>query len=121
MQHPKPGQKQTPPRVVSKKAHPNPTTSDVAHWMAEEIERSAILVQVEAVAEIRRRFGSEFLYISDVNEWSIDRRVLAEFSSLTDPGIVWVTDLRGGYSCPRAHWRFRRKGDRSGRTQYENL
>lgn len=121
MPRPKPRPERTSPHVVANKPISNPTTSDVAHWMVEEVERSGKLVQVAAVAEIRRRFGPEFLYISGLNEWSIDRDVLAEFRSLTDPDVVWVTDLRNGYFCPDAHRRFRRTGDRSGRTQYEKL
>ena len=96
---------------------PVPTPKEVAQWMASRLEEEQLL-QVDAIAAIEKLFGSEFVYLSDVGEKSIDRRVLSSFRKLTEDDVVWVTHHGGGY-WSGAYWRKRGPGDSSGRTQYE--
>lgn len=65
------------------------------------------------------RLGAQFVYLSDINEMSIDRRVLFQFRKLTKDNVVWVTRI-GLIFWEGAHWRTRQAGDSSGRTQYQN-
>ncbi len=94
------------------------TSKDVAQWMVAQLREGDCLLQVEAVAAIEKLFGSEFVYLSDIGEKSIDRRVLYQFRKLTEDEVVWVTQHGGGY-WSGAHWRKRGPGDSSGRTQHE--
>jgi len=95
------------------------TPKEVAQWMVDRLEESDEgLLQVDAVTGIEETFGSEFTYISDIGEKSIDRRVLNHFRKLTGEDVVWVT-RQGGVYWSGAHWRKRGPGDSSGRTQYE--
>jgi len=82
------------------------TPKEVAQWMVAQLEESDCLLQVEAVAGIEKMFGSEFVYLSDIGEKSIDRRVLNHFRTLTGEDVVWVTQHGGGY-WSGAHWRKR--------------
>jgi len=95
---------------------PVTTPRQVAEWMIEQIEEGDYLLQVDAVAAIESLFGLEFVYVSEVGEKSIDRRVLYQFRKLTGDHVVWVTHPAGGY-CPDAYWRMREVGDGPGRTQ----
>jgi len=52
------------------------TSKDVAQWMVAQLREGDCLLQVEAVAAIEKLFGSEFVYLSDIGEKSIDGRVL---------------------------------------------
>ncbi len=94
------------------------TPKEVAEWMTTQINRFGRLLQVKAVAAIEKRFGKEFVYLSDIGEMSIDRRVLYHFNKMTHNGVVWVTRQGGGF-WKGAHWRPREYGDSPGRTQYE--
>lgn len=94
------------------------TPIQIAEWMLARVNRYEKLLQVKAVAAIKEKFGSEFVYLSDIRELSIDRRILYQFRKLSGDTVVWVTHLGGGF-CPQAHWRKRESGDASGRTQYE--
>ena len=96
-----------------------PTTpKEIAEWMISQINSKGQLLQVKAVSAIEKKFGSEFVYVSDIGELSIDRRVLYQFRKMTADDIVWVTQHGGGF-WPKAHWRQRGPGDSPGRTQYE--
>lgn len=86
--------------------------------MVAELEECDCLLQVEAVAGIEKTFGPEFVYLSEIGEKSIDRRVLNHFRKLTGEDVVWVTQYGRGY-WSGAHWRKRGPGDSAGRTQYE--
>lgn len=94
------------------------TPKEVAEWMIAQLEADERLLQADAVATIERVFGPEFVYISDIGEKSIDRRVLYQFRKLTEYEVVWVTQHGGGF-WSEAHWRMRGPGDSPGRTQYE--
>ena len=94
------------------------TPKEVAQWMVAQLEEGDRLLQIEAVIAIEKLFGSEFVYLSDIGEKSINRRVLNQFRKLTEDEVVWVTQQGGGY-WSGAHWRKREPGDSSGRTQYE--
>ena len=95
------------------------TPKEVAQWMIAQLGEGDCLLQVESVAAIEKLFGSEFVYLSDLGEKSIDRRVLYQFRRLTQDEIVWVIQHGGGY-WSGAHWRKRVPGDSPGRTQYED-
>jgi Family of unknown function (DUF6953) len=93
------------------------TPKDVAAWMLAQLDENDELLQVDAVAEIQRLFGHEFVYIGDNGEMAIDRRVLYQFRKLSGNGVVWVTEHHGVY-WSGAHWRKRCPGDSPGRIQY---
>jgi hypothetical protein len=94
------------------------TPKEVAQWMVVQLEESDCLLQVEAVAGIEKVFGPEFVYVNDIGEKSIDRRVLYQFRKFTGDDVVWVNQQGEGY-WSGAHWRKRGPGDSPGRTQYE--
>lgn len=64
-----------------------------------------------------KMFGPEFVYMSNIGEKSIDRRVLYQFRKLTEDEVVWVTEMERGFWSrgPLAECKF---GDSFGRTQY---
>ena len=93
------------------------TPKEVAHWMLAQLDEHDELLQVEAVAEIQRLFGPEFIYVGTNGEMAIDRRVLYQFRKLSEGTVVWVTEHGGAY-WPGAHWRKRGPGDSPSRTQY---
>lgn len=95
------------------------TPEEVAEWMLAQIDGHGRLLQVEAVAAIEKIFGAEFVYLSEINEKSIDRRVLRQFSNLTGDDVVYVT-RRGFIFSEDDHWRPRETGDSSGRRQYQD-
>lgn len=86
--------------------------------MATQLEDGDSLLQVDAVAGIEELFGPDYVYVSDIGEKSIDKRILNQFRKLTADDVVWVTQHGGGF-WSEAHWRKRGVGDSSGRTQYE--
>ena len=86
------------------------TPAEVAKWMLEELRRSGELYQEDAVWEIQRKFGSEFVYENENGNLAISRQVLKEFKALT-PGVVWEPGER--------MWRKREEGDPEGRRQAE--
>ena len=94
------------------------TPKGIAEWMIGQIDEHELLLQVNAVAAIKDLFGKDFVFVSDIGELSIDRRILYQFRKLTGDDIVWVTHQGGGY-WSGAHWRKREPGDSSDRTQYE--
>jgi hypothetical protein len=102
---------------VSKERTPA-TPKEIAEWMVARINRYGKLLQVKAVIAIQDKFGAEFVYVSDIGELSIDRRILYQFRKLSGDKIVWFTHHGGGF-WPKAHWRKREPGDAPGRTQYE--
>src|SRR4051812_24494641 len=65
--------------------------------MITQLAEGDCLLQVEAVATIEKLFGPEFVYLSNIGEKSIDRRVLDQFRKLTEDEVVWVTERRGGF------------------------
>ncbi len=103
---------------ANQKGSPMTTPKEVAQWMVDRLEVSDELLQVDAVKEIESQFGNDFVYLSDIGEMSIDRRVLNHFRNLTGDDVVWVT-RHGGVYWTGAHWRKRGIGDANGRTQYE--
>ncbi len=93
------------------------TPKDVANWMLAQLDENDELLQIEAVAEIQRLFGPEFVSVGSNGEMAIDRRVLSQFRKLSGDTVVWVTGHGGDY-WPGAHWRKRGTGDSPDRTQY---
>jgi hypothetical protein len=93
------------------------TPKEIAEWMVAQLEESDQLLQVDVVAAIEEMFGAGFVYLSDIGEKSIDRRVLNQFRKMTEDDVVWVT-MHGGGFWEGAHWRKRVRGDSPGRTQY---
>ncbi len=104
--------------VLPTEVSPVATPKEVAEWMVAQLEDGDSLLQVEAVAAIEKLFGPDYVYVSDIGEKSIDKRVLNQFRKLTAGDVVWVTRHGGGY-WSGAHWRWRGTGDTSGKTQYE--
>ena len=73
----------------------------------DELARAGHLYQEVAAAEMKRRFGSEFVHINPNGNLSIDRQVLKEFRTITGDGVVWER----GERC----WRRRASYDSPGR------
>lgn len=94
------------------------TPAEIAKWMLARIDRYGKLLQTKAVSAIEEKFGSDFIYMGNHGEWSIDRRILYHFRKLSGDKIVWVTSHDGVYD-PNAYWRKRGPGDSPGRTQYD--
>ena len=80
----------------------------VAEWMVEELRELGWLYQDEAVEQIRKRFGKDFVYVSESGVESIDTRVLKAFRK-TESEVVWEFSERA--------WRFRTPDDIPGRRQ----
>ncbi len=59
------------------------TPTEIAQWMIAQIDENDELLQVEAVAQIQRLFGPEFVYVGDNGEMAIDRLVLYQFRKLS--------------------------------------
>jgi hypothetical protein len=68
------------------------------------------LYQDDAVSEIEKRFGAEFVYANEAGNPAISRRVLAAFRRLTEADAVWDR----GDRC----WERRRPTDPPGRISY---
>src|SRR6266851_3525088 len=66
------------------------TALNVAEWMDQTLAQAGELIQADAVAAIKERFGSEFVYRNDSGGLSIQRAVLLEFRRLTKDTAVWV-------------------------------
>ena len=81
----------------------------VAEWMVEELRELGWLYQDEAVEQIRKRFGKDFIYVSESGVESIDTRVLKAFRKLSESEVVWEFSERA--------WRFRTPDDIPGRRQ----
>ncbi len=81
----------------------------VAEWMVEELRELGWLYQDEAVEQIRKRFGKDFVYVSESGVGSIDTRVLKAFRKLTESEVVWEFSERA--------WRHRTPNDLPGRRQ----
>ena len=85
------------------------TALDVAKWMRGEVHRTKRLDQDAAVAEIKQRFGSYFVYENENGNPAISEHVLREFREITKSRIVWIKTGR--------YWRPREPGDRGSRQQ----
>jgi hypothetical protein len=96
--------------------NPVATPNEVAEWMVARLAAEDCLLQVDAVNAIEKMFGTDFVYVSDIGEKSIDRRILHQFRKMTEGEVVWVTRHGRGY-WSGTHWRARERGDSSGRTQ----
>lgn len=86
----------------------------IAWWMLEEIEREGRLFRERATLEIARRFGYEFVYVTEPGGFALDRKVLKAFEKLTKTNVVFVQEP----GSPM-YWRMRRPGDVPGRRQEE--
>jgi len=89
---------------------------EVAQWMLAQVEENDELLQVRAAADIRRLFGTAFVYSGIYGELAIDKRVLSQFRKLSGDAVVWVAEPGGAY-WEGAHWRKRCAADLPGRTQ----
>ena len=76
--------------------------------MVAMINRSGYLYQDEAVFEISKHFGDDYLAVNDAGNSAIPKLVLKEFRKLT-PNVVWER----GEKC----WRIRTEGDEDTRQQ----
>jgi hypothetical protein len=52
------------------------TPEDVAQWMLDELEKTGLLYQWEAILDIQSSFGGDFTYLIESGNFAIDRRVL---------------------------------------------
>ncbi len=66
-----------------------PTDQEVAEWLLDEISTREVVFREEAVKEIARHFGEEFLYVNGNGNVSISRAVLNEFGKLKEENIDW--------------------------------
>ena len=65
------------------------TPEDVAQWMQDELEKTGLLYQWEAILELQSRFGDDFIYLNESGNFAIDRRVLRAFRTRTEDTVVW--------------------------------
>lgn len=82
---------------------------EVAAWMLSELERHDGLYQDVAVGGIMDRFSEDYAWYNDNGNPVINKKVLAEFQSLTGDSVVWVKSYR--------MWRRREEGDLPTREQ----
>ena len=85
------------------------TAAEVAGWMVAELSRVKHLYQEEIVADIERKFGTQFIHANENGNPAIDRKVLKVFRELTGNTVVWERSER--------MWRRREPGDQAGRQQ----
>jgi hypothetical protein len=91
---------------------PNMATAyDAAQWMFDEVSQKGELYQADAVSEIERRFGKEFIYINDNGNPAIAKDVLKHFRKLTADTLIWERSYR--------YWRQRTENDTAGRRRSE--
>ncbi|HZD15357.1 MAG TPA: hypothetical protein VE196_09605 [Pseudonocardiaceae bacterium] len=81
----------------------------VAHWMQQELERKGYLDQEDAVYQITRLFGGNYIYLNDNGGSAIDKKVLRKFRQLTEDTAIWSRGER--------NWRKRKSGDAPGRSE----
>jgi hypothetical protein len=82
--------------------------------MLDELEKTGLLYQWEAILEIQSRFDGVFTYLNESGNFAIDRRVLRSFRHLTEDDVVWRRTegcwvIRGPHNPPG------RQADRSTR------
>ena len=82
------------------------TALEVAKWMRMKIRREGPLRHKDAVEEITKRFGDEFIYINENGNPAIREDVLVAFRELTKYTVVWEQLM--------LRWRKRRPGDPPG-------
>lgn len=85
------------------------TAADVATWMVEELRKQGRLSQSHAAAEIKHRFGDQFVSVNDNGNLAIIKEVTAQFNEQTRESVVWVRR--------QFMWRTRQPGDKPGRQQ----
>lgn len=85
------------------------TDADVARWMWENIINNGLLYQDVAAYHILTEFGEQFVYVNANGNYSISKKVLAEFKRLTANNVVWERGERS--------WRVRQAYDSAGRQQ----
>ncbi|WP_136515689.1 DUF6953 family protein [Geomonas edaphica] len=83
------------------------TPKDVAEWMLAEFKKSNELYQEDAVDQIERKFGQDFVCENQSGNTVIHPKVLKEFRKLTEGQVMWEGGDR--------YWRLRQKGDPAGR------
>jgi len=83
------------------------THAEVAEWMLAEFKKRNELYQEDAVYEIEKRFGNDFVYENESGNTVIDKKVLKEFRKLTEGMLMWEPGDR--------YWRLREKGDPVGK------
>jgi hypothetical protein len=64
------------------------TPDEIALWMFEQVE-SGDFYEVDAVVEIERRFGTQFIHTRQDGDPAIDRRVLEVFHHLHGGRVKW--------------------------------
>ena len=82
---------------------------DVAQWMFDELKRRRELYQEDAVGDIQRKFGQEFIYTNSEGGASISKSVLRSFRTITGNDVVWERGAK--------LWRPRQVPDGPGRQQ----
>jgi hypothetical protein len=87
------------------------TARAIVHWMVAEVRGKGRLDQRTAVAEIRQRFGSEFLYTNKNGNLAIAAPVTAAFLKLTRKDVVW--SFWGQY------WRLREPEDPPAKRRFD--
>jgi hypothetical protein len=77
--------------------------------MRDELDRGGFLSQADAVAGIKREFGTSFIYRNENGNPAIEKGVLRAFRELTEADVVWDRSAR--------EWRHRQPGDAPTRVQ----
>jgi hypothetical protein len=85
------------------------TPEDVAHYLSDLLDEQKYLDQADAVFEVEKKFGRDFVYSNELGNDAIDQKVLDAFKKLTEDTVVW--------SRSDKQWRHRSPGDTPGRQQ----
>lgn len=66
-----------------------PTASNIAKWMASQLEISTHIYQDTTASEIMRQFGEQFVYKNSNGNLAIGKDVLKCFRELTEGKVQW--------------------------------
>jgi len=69
----------------------------VAKWMLDQVDEFQMLAQSDAVFEIERRFGGEWIYENANGNAAIDRRALTAFKRLHGGRVEWDNGDKSWY------------------------
>lgn len=68
------------------------TEKDVARFLFEEIKSDGTVYQLDAVENIKTKFGEQFIYENENGNDAIDKKVLREFNKIkknSEEDIEW--------------------------------
>lgn len=85
------------------------TPQSIAQWMLEQVNAKKWFYQEDAVVQIEKLFGKDFVYFNDNGNPAILPKVLSEFRKISKDTVVWDRSDKS--------WRRRQKFDAPSRSQ----